>query len=185
MHCSPCPTPTSPRGCVIFSAFWGGPKLQNYINVNVILPSESRFLTRRLKHSKNVIPVTKCPEKSYPIVDLVLSLFSRRSTKRFHYLDFSRVKNASKVMEIANSELLHGPFIYLEHAFRRVRKIMQNYAKMHKNHRKMSTKKYGSRSRNGKKYTPSLDVPERVKMRSLLLFTVLHCSGKVCRHHVN
>ena len=132
MHCSPCPTPTSTRGCVIFSAFWGGPKLQNYVNVNVILPSESRFLTRRLKHSKNVIPVAKCPEKSYPIVDLVLSLFSRRSTKRLHYLDFSRVKNASKVMKIVNSELLHGPFIYLEHAFRRVRKIMQNYAKMHK-----------------------------------------------------
>ena len=49
----------------------------------------------------------------------------------------------------------------------------------------MSTNKHGSRSRTGKKYTPSLDVPDSVKMRSLLLFTVLHCSGKVCRHHVN
>ena len=46
----------------------------------------------------------------------------------------------------------------------------------------MTTKKYGSQSRNGKKNTPSLDVPERVKMRSLLLFTVLHCFGKVCRN---
>ena len=88
-------------------------------------------------------------------------------------------------MKIANSELLHGPFVYLEQASRRVRKIMQSYAKIHKNHRKMSTENYGSRFRNCKKYTPSLDVPERVKMRSLLLFTVLHCSGKVCRHHVN
>ena len=66
-------------------------------------------------------------------------------------------------MKIANSELLHGPFVHPEQAFRRVRKIMQNYAKMHKNHRKMSTKKYGSRCRNGKKYTPSLDVPECVR----------------------
>ena len=125
MHCSPCPTPTSPRGCVICSAFWGGPKLQNYINVDVLLPQECSFLTRHLKHSKNVIPVAKCPEKSYPIVDLVLSLFSRRSTKRLHYLDFSRAKNASKMMKSAISALLHGPCVYLEHAFRRVRKIMQ------------------------------------------------------------
>ena len=43
-------------------------------------------------------------------------------------------------MKIANSELLHGPFVHPEQAFRRVRKIMQNYAKMHKNHRKISTK---------------------------------------------
>ena len=71
------------------------------------------------------------------------------------------------MIEIAISELLHGPFVYLEQASRRVRKIMQNYAKIHKNHRKISTKKCGSQSRNSKKYASSLDVPERVKMQSL------------------
>ena len=34
-------------------------------------------------------------------------------------------------MKIAISELLHGPFVHLEQAFRRVPKIMQNCDKMH------------------------------------------------------
>ena len=48
----------------------------------------------------------------------------------------------------------------------------------------MTTKIKGFWSRSGKNYTSSLDVPERVKMRSLLLFPILLCSGKVCRSHV-
>ena len=44
---------------------------------------------------------------------------------------FAGSKTLQKVMEIKHFDTLRGPFVHLEQAPRRVRKIMQNYAKMH------------------------------------------------------
>ena len=44
------------------------------------------------------------------------------------------------MMKITRFDVLRGPLIDLDQASRRMRKIMQNYAKLH--HRKISVKKY-------------------------------------------
>ena len=48
----------------------------------------------------------------------------------------------------------------------------------------MSTKKYLLRSCFGQNYSPSTNVPECIKMGSLLLLRVLHSWRKVCQNHV-
>ena len=44
---------------------------------------------------------------------------------------FCGVKNAWKIDRDTRFDVLRGPFVDLEHAFRRVPKIIQNYAKIH------------------------------------------------------
>ena len=44
---------------------------------------------------------------------------------------FAGSKTLQKVMKITHFDTLRGPSVHLEQVFRRVQKIMQNYAKMH------------------------------------------------------
>jgi len=96
---------------------------------------------------------------------------------------FAGSKTLQKVIKITHFDALRGPFVDLEQASRRVHKIMQNYAKMHLKSPQNDHEKHALRSCNGKKGTPTRDVPERVKMRSLLRCPVLLCFRKVLRNH--
>ena len=87
-------------------------------------------------------------------------------------------------MKITFFELLHEPFVDLGLVADGCEKSCKVDPKRVQIRRKMNTEKHGFRFRNGKKYTPSLDVPKCIKMRSFLRFPVLLCSGKMCRNHV-
>ena len=84
------------RLVLIWPEFGGGPFFPNYITINYLLPQECRFVTWHINCLKKHIPVYKWREVIVPFGDIVLGLFFRISTKRLHYRDFSRVKNASK-----------------------------------------------------------------------------------------
>ena len=82
----------------------------------------------------------------------------------------STQKMLQKVMKITRFELLRGPFIYRNQASRRKSKIMQNDAKMHYESPRNDHKNFRFPSHNAQKRTPSTDLQNYMKTRSLLSY---------------
>ena len=85
-------------------------------------------------------------------------------------------------MKITRFELLRGPFINRYQASTRELKIMQNDAQMHHKSRRNEHEKNRFRSCNAQKRTPSTDLQNCIKTRSLLSFPVLLCARHGCKN---
>ena len=92
----PAPNPSTLGEASVFVHFGVDPKGLNYITPAHLLPRRSRFWTRRRKSSKNRFKEYRWPEIGPLFGVQVLSLFFRKSTKRWRQLDFWGVKNAWK-----------------------------------------------------------------------------------------
>ena len=122
---------TYTQGSVAFGPFLGVPKIENYMIINPKSSQRSRFLRGRVKTLK-----TRCPCIDDPKFDDCLRLnftiiFSGNPQNVTLSSIFAESKTLEKMMEITRFDVLREPFIDLDQASRRMRKITQNDVKLH------------------------------------------------------